>query len=291
MKPAEFDYYAPDSLAEALEVTAQLGYDGKILAGGQSLVPAMNFRMATPAALIDLNPVVELFYIRPTETGGLSIGAMTRDSVVEESPLVKERAPLIAETMPHVAHPQIRNRGTLGGCMAHADPTAQLPAVLYTLGATFNIRSLESDRWVAAEDFFLGPFTTAIEVGEILVEMQIPGLAPRTGTAYQQVARQAGAQALVGAASLLTVDEDGRISAARIALTSVGEIPVFAAQAVATLTGAPATAEVLAQAADLAADEDIDPGGDIHCSAEYRRSLTRVLTRKSLATALERATR
>jgi CO/xanthine dehydrogenase FAD-binding subunit len=239
--------------------------------------------------LVDLNTVPELFYIRPTDQGGILLGAMTRDSVVETSDLIRQRAPMIVETMPHVAHPQIRSRGTFGGCMAHADPTAQLPAVAFALSTRFHIRSVETDRWVSSEEFFVGPFTTAIEPGELLVEMEIPPTASRTGTSYKQVARQAGAQALVGSASLITLDDAGRIQDARICLTSVGEIPVFATQAVAGLVGEIPSPDLIAVASETAANLDIDPGGDIHCSAEYRRHLTRVLTRQSLAEAIHRA--
>jgi carbon-monoxide dehydrogenase medium subunit len=291
MKPAAFEYYAPTSLDEALEILARLGYDGKVLAGGQSLVPAMNFRMALPAALVDLNTMPELSFINPTGDGGLLIGTMTRDSIVEHNPLVKERAPMIAETMFHVAHPQIRNRGTFGGLMAHADPTAQIPAVVFVLNARFHVRGKDTDRWDSSEEFFLGPFATSIEPGEMLVEIEIPAMAPRTGSSYKQMARQAGAQALVGAASVITLDEAGKAADVRIALTSVGEIPVFAAQAVAGLVGETLTPELIEAAAESASTVDIDPGADIHCSVEYRRHLARVLTRQSLTEALERAGR
>jgi len=291
MKPAAFDYYAPTSVDEALETVAQLGYDGKVLAGGQSLIPAMNFRMALPAALVDLNSVPELSYIRPTDEGGILIGTMTRDSAVEFSDLVKARAPMVSETMPHVAHPQIRNRGTFGGCLAHADPTAQLPAVVTALNARYHIRGSGGDRWISSEEFYTGPFATAIEPDEMLIEIEIPAMAQRTGSSYRQVARQVGAQALVGAASVLTLDDAGRVMEARIALTSVGEVPVMANQAISLLVGEVLTADTIIAAAEAAATVDIDPGGDIHCSAEYRRHLTRVLTRQSLTEALERAAR
>lgn len=162
MKPAPFDYFAPASTEESLSHLAQLGYDAKVLAGGQSLIPAMNFRLAQPAALVDLNRIDELFYIRPTDDGGLAIGAMTRDSDVERSPLVAARAPLVHAAMPYVAHPQIRSRGTFGGSLAHADPAAELPAVTVALGARYRVRSSTRERWIAAEDFFTGPFATQL---------------------------------------------------------------------------------------------------------------------------------
>jgi len=288
MKPAEFDYYAPASVEEALDLLAELGYDGKVLAGGQSLVPAMNFRMALPSALVDLNSIPELFYIKE-EDGGLAIGAMTRDSQVEHSSLVADRAPMVVETMPYVAHPQIRNRGTFGGLMAHADPTAQIPAVAFALNARYLLRKKEAERWVTSEEFYIGPFTTAIEPDEILAEVVIPAAPERSGSSYQQVARQHGAQGLVGVASLVTLDESGRCQDARIVLTSVGETPVFAHQAVQSLLGELPTAEMIQAAAEMASTADIDPGSDIHCTVEYRRHLANVLTRRSLTAAFERA--
>ena len=182
MKPAQFDYYAPANLAEALQNLMELGYSGKVLAGGQSLIPAMNFRMATPQALVDINNLKELDFIRLAPDGELRIGAITRDTAVEENALVKERAPLICEAMPHIAHPAIRNRGTFGGAMAHADPAGQLPCVSVALEMRFLIKKKGSERWMSAEDFYMGPFTTTIEPEELLVEVAIPAPLPRSGT-------------------------------------------------------------------------------------------------------------
>ena len=290
MKPAPFDYYAPASIDEALDLLAELGYDVKVLAGGQSLIPAMNFRMAMPPALLDLNKISELVYIRPSEDGGLVIGAMTTDTAVERDPLVKERFPLIVEAMPTIAHPQIRNRGTSGGAIAHADPTGQLPAVCLALGASVRIASKNGERIVPLDEFFLGPFTTAIEPEELLTEVILPPLPARTGTSYDQMARQAGAQALVGVASVVTLDADGKVANARIGMLSVGETPMLASEAAQQLIGNEPTAERIAQAAETAATVDIvEPPSDIHCSAEYRRHLVKVLVNRSLTRAVERA--
>lgn len=288
MKPAPFEYYAPTSVVEALEILAQLGYDGKILAGGQSLVPAMNFRMAQPAALVDLNNIAELFYVRPAADGGLLIGTMTRDSVVDRDPLVRERFPLINEVMPHIGHVQIRNRGTFGGALAHADPAGQLPMLSLALNARCHIRSQKGERWVPATEFYLGPFTPAVEPDEMLVEVALPPLAPHSGWSYQQMARQHGAQALVGVAVVVTLDERQRCQAARIALLSVGETPFLATRAMALLQGQAPTAEAIRAAAEQVATE-IDPGTDIHATAEYRRHVAAVLTRRALTIAFERA--
>ncbi|HZW02855.1 MAG TPA: xanthine dehydrogenase family protein subunit M [Anaerolineaceae bacterium] len=290
MKPAPFDYYSPASIDEALDLLAELGYEVKVLAGGQSLIPAMNFRMAIPPALLDLTRIDDLVYIRPTDDGGLQIGAMTTDTAVERDPMVKERFPLIIEAMPTIAHPQIRNRGTFGGAIAHADPTGQLPAVCLALGASVRILSKNGERTLPLDEFFLGPFTTALEPEELLAEVILPPTPPRTGTSYDQMARQAGAQALVGIASVITLDEDGRVAAARIGMLSVGETPMLAVEAASQLIGNQPTAEIIAQAAETAATVDIvEPPSDIHSSPDYRRHLVKVLVNRSLTRAVERA--
>lgn len=289
MKPPAFEYRAPESLEEALEILAERADEARPLAGGQSLVPAMNFRLAAPALLVDLNQIEELAYVRPSD-GGIAIGAMTRQRAAERSPLVAERAPLLTETLPWVAHPQIRNRGTVGGSVAHADPAAELPAALVTLGARFRAAragSLEG-RWIEAADFFTGLFGTALEPGELLVEVEIPEAPPRTGWAFRELARRHGDYALVGVAAGVTLDEAGRCARARIALLSVGDGPVAARAAEAALGGETPTEAAIEAAAEAAAGE-IDPPSDIHASANYRRHLARVLVRRALAAAAARA--
>jgi aerobic carbon-monoxide dehydrogenase medium subunit len=288
MKPAPFDYYAPASVDEALEILSEKGYDVKVLAGGQSLIPSMNFRLAQPPALLDLNNIPDLSYIRSTADGGVVIGAMTRDTAVEHDERVTKAFPIIKEAMPHIAHPQIRNRGTFGGAIAHADPTAQLPAVTLALKGRFHVRNKNADRWVECDEFFLGPFTTALGPDDLLVEVELPALPAHTGTSYQQMARQAGAQALVGVAAIVTLDGK-KVSAARITLLSVGETPLLAVGASESLIGKELTADVIATAAEIAATQDTDPGGDIHCSPEYRRHLIGVLVGRALTAAGERA--
>lgn len=291
MKPPPFQYYAPTTVDEALAHLAEHGYDAKPLAGGQSLVPTMNFRLAQPSVLVDLNRVSELFFIRPAEDGGLRLGAMTRQRQVEREPLVAERAPLLYETMPFIAHPQIRNRGTFGGSLAHADPAAELPAVAVALDGRFRLRSQRGERWVPARDFYVGLFATALEADELLVEVALPPLPARTGWAFREVARRHGDYALVGVAATLTLDDQGRCQGARLVFLSVGEGPVEAQQAVAGLQGQPVTAEAIAAAAETAARDDVDPSGDIHASVNYRRHLARVLARQALSQAHERAQR
>jgi aerobic carbon-monoxide dehydrogenase medium subunit len=286
MKPAPFRYFAPRTTEEALSLLAEHGWDAKPLAGGQSLTPTMNFRLAQPAVLVDLNNIEELFYLRPQD-GGLSIGAMTRQRTVERSQLVREQAPLLAEAMPHIAHPQIRNRGTVGGSLAHADPAAELPTLAVALDARFRIRSTRGDRWANAADFYVGLFATDLQPEELLVEIAIPPMAPRTGWAFDEIARQHGNYAMAGAAALVTLDTAGRCQRARLVYLSVGEGPTEAHQAEALLAGEELTPEAI-RAAATAATQDLDPGGDIHASAAYRRHLARVLAERVLARAVER---
>ncbi len=288
MKPAPFKYYAPASLDEALELLWQHGDDAKALAGGQSLIPAMNFRLAQPAVLIDLNPVRELDFIRAADRGGLRIGAMTRHAAVEKSDLVRKQAPLLFETMPFIAHPQIRNRGTVGGSIAHADPAAELPAVLCALQARFKLQGRQGGRWVNAADFFTGMFATALEPGELLTEIEIPPMPERCGWAFTEVARRHGDYALVGVGAMLQLDKKQRIEKAHIALLSVGEGPVLARQAAQQLQGQGVSDALIAAVAETCANDDIDPGSDIHASGDYRRHLAKVLTRRVLAQAFAR---
>lgn len=288
MKPAAFDYFAPKSIDEALALLAEHGYDAKPLAGGQSLVPTMNFRLAQPAVLVDLNGIDELFFIR--EKGdGLRIGAMTRQRTVERSPLVQHRAPLIHETMPHIAHPQIRNRGTFGGSLAHADPASELPVLAVTLSARMRVLSSRGERWVNAKDFYIDLFATDLQPDELLVEIDIPAPPARTGWAFDEVSRRRGDYAMAGAAATVTLDDDGAIAAARLVYLSVGDFPTEAFQAEAALIGEQPTPTALRAAAEIAAAQDITPGSDIHASAAYRRHLARVLAERVLARAVERA--
>lgn len=288
MKPPPFKYYAPTTVAEALTRLAEHGGEAKVLAGGQSLIPTMNFRLAQPEALVDLNHIPELSYIRPSSDGGLAIGAMTRHRQVERSALVKERAPLVFETMPFIAHPQIRNRGTFGGSLAHADPAAELPAVATVLDARFVIQSKRGKREVPAQEFFVDLFTTALEPEELLVEVILPPQPARTGYAFREISRRHGDYALVGAAASVTLNQAGQCESARLVFFSVGPGPVEAVQASALLSGQPLTPAAIQAAAETAAT-DIDPSGDIHASAGYRRHLAKVLARQVLEEAGKRA--
>lgn len=289
MKPAPFEYRAPDSVEEVLELLDQHGEEAALLAGGQSLVPTMNFRLAQPSMLIDLNRVRELFFIRPSGSGGLSLGAMTRQRSLERSGEVLQRAPLLHEAMPFIAHPQIRNRGTLGGSLAHADPSAELPAVMIALGARFRLRGKDSDRWIEAGEFFTGMFSTQRLPTELLAEIELPARPPRLGWGFREIARRHGDYALVGVAAALTLDGSGLCDGVRLVFLNAGDGSVEASQAQLLLLGQRLSDEALAEAAETAAKQDIDPLPDVHATAEYRRSLARALAVQALSAARQRA--
>jgi carbon-monoxide dehydrogenase medium subunit len=288
MKPAPFEYVAPTTLDEVLELLARHGGEAKLLAGGQSLIPAMNFRLAQPGLLVDLNPVASLAYLR-SDNGGLHIGAMTRQRAVERSAQAAELAPLLHATMPLVAHVQIRNRGTIGGSLAHADPAAELPAVAVAAGATLQLRSARGERRVAADAFYIGLFTTDLAEDEMVVEVSMPSLPAHSGWAIDEVARRRGDYALAGAAAQVMLDEIGRCQRARLVFFGVGEGPVYAARAEQALIGEAVTPGLVDEAAALAAAEDVDPVSDIHATAAFRRHLSRVVAKRVLGAAFARA--
>ncbi len=287
MKPAPFDYTAPDSLDEVLAALAEHGDEAKILAGGQSLVPMMNFRLAQPSMLIDCNRLGDLDFIR-ADDGGLRIGAMTRVRSLERDARVASAAPLVSETVPYIAHPQIRNRGTVGGSLAHADPASELPVLALARGFRMRLQRIGSDRWVAAEDFFTGLLETALEPEEMLTEVAIPPMPANTGWAFTEIARRYGDYAQVGVAALVTIDGDV-CTGARLVYLSVGDTPTAAPRAAELLRGERLTAESFAAAAEMAASNEMSPAGDIHASEAYKRHLARVLTVRALEKAARRA--
>jgi CO/xanthine dehydrogenase FAD-binding subunit len=289
MKPAPFKFLSPMSVEEALQMMVDHSPDAKLLAGGQSLIPAMNFRLLQPSALIDLNRIEALSYIRPSDSGGLRIGAMTRQSTVEHDPAVRKVSPLLYQSMPRIAHRQIRNRGTIGGSLVHADPAAELPVVTTALRSQFKLRSLEGERWVSAPDFFISMFTTDTQPNEILEEIVIDPSPERTGWSFLEVARRSGDYAMAGVAAMLTLDDDGRCSEARLVYLNVGDGPVEAHQAVERLAGQPAEQTAFQEAAHIASEKEITPFGNIHATPEYQRHLAQVLTCRALAQAAERA--
>lgn len=288
MKPAPFDYYLPASIDEALDLKARLGGEARFLAGGQSLVPAMNFRLAQPAALIDLNELTGLTVIAEGSDGGLRLGAMVRHRDLERRPEVARRHPLLHEAAAQVAHPQIRNRGTLGGNLAHAEPASELPAVMVALGARMHARSANGERWISAADFFTGPLSTALSDDELLAEIALPALPARSGTCFLEVARRRGDFALMGVAATLTLDPDGRCVAARLVYCSADDRPFDAMEAAAALIGEPVAAPAIAAAAAAAA-RAVRPSGSIHASVAFQRHLAEALTFRAVARAGERA--
>jgi carbon-monoxide dehydrogenase medium subunit len=254
-----------------LAAKAEYGPEARFLAGGQSLIPAMNFRLAQPGVLIDINGLAELDYVRAD--GALRIGALTRTRTLERSALVAERQPLLAEAVPHVAHPQIRNRGTLGGNLAHADPASELPAVVLALDARLHLKSRKGHRWIEARDFFVGALTTALRDDEMLVEVELPPPPPRTGTCFLEVARRRGDYAMTGVAAVVTLGKG-----ARFALCNAGDTPVRV-----TLD------EAQLEEAEAHVQREIDPPGSVHATKAFQRHLAGVLTRRALQTALQRA--
>ena len=287
MKPAPFRYAAAQSVEHALLLKAEHADDSRFLAGGQSLIPAMNFRLAQPAVLIDLNPLADLDYIQ-VEGGLMRIGARTRYSRVEHSTEVARLQPLLAEVLPNIAHPQIRNRGTLCGNLSHADPASELPAVMVASNARMHARSTTTDRWIPAREFFLNLFETALQPDEMLVEIELPALAARTGTCFMEVARRPGDYAMMGVAARVTLDANGKCSAAGLALCNAGATPMAATAAADLLIGSDLGTEVIAAAA-AQAQKEISPNGNVHCTADYQRHVAGVLARRALATAAARA--
>jgi CO/xanthine dehydrogenase FAD-binding subunit len=288
VKPPLFDYHDPDTVEGALDLLSEHGEDAKVLAGGQSLVPLLNFRLASPDHLIDLGRIPSVAYIR--RAGGvLRIGTMTRQATLEASPLVSEHWPLLTGALGFVAHAQIRNRGTVGGSVAHADPAAELPVAFTVLDSTFHLRSRKGTRSVGWRDFFITHLTTAIEPEELLIEIEVPPVPAGTGWAFSEYSRRHGDFALGGAAALITI-EDGVCRRARLGLLAAADKPVRAEAAERVLEGSPITKDLTIEAARVAA-ADINPTGDIHGSGEYRKQLIEGMVRRAIDQATERAGR
>jgi carbon-monoxide dehydrogenase medium subunit len=280
VKPPRFEYDCPTTLTQTLELLAQHGDDAKVLAGGQSLVPLMNFRLARPARLIDINRVPELSFIK-VKDGRLLIGAMTRQVQLEASEEVAAHAPLLAQAVAFVGHLQIRNRGTVGGSIVHADPAAELPAAFAALDASFQVRSRRGDRTISWSDFFVSQYTTALAADELLVAVEVPIRTAGARSAFVEFSRRHGDFALGGVAVVATIDGRGAWSEARIALLSAGPVPIRATRAEAILQGATPDPDSIAAAATEAVRE-VRPSGDIHGSSAYRRQLLEVLSRRAL---------
>jgi carbon-monoxide dehydrogenase medium subunit len=279
MKPVAFDLEIPRTLDEALTLLADRDREVKPLAGGQSLVPLLNFRLARPDVLVDLNRLSELEYVR-AEGGQLMIGAMTRQTTLERCADVQRMLPLVAEVLPWVGHAAIRNRGTLGGSLAHADTAAELCAAALAYDAVVVARSLRGERRIPIGEFFVGPFTTALERDELVVEVRMRASPPAAGWAFEEVARRRGDFAMVAVAAMLAVS-DSLVEDVRLAYLSMGPTPVRAPVAEAWLRGQPAESGAFAQAAEMAMAE-LQPVDDLHASRKYRVHVARTLTRRAL---------
>jgi aerobic carbon-monoxide dehydrogenase medium subunit len=285
LKSADFQYHRPRRISEALSLLKEFGEESKILAGGQSLMPLMNFRLAQPAHLIDINFIDGVDYTR-SDKGVLRIGCLARQSRLLDSPMVRERCPLLAQALTYVGYEQIRNRGTLCGSLAHADPAAELPAVLLALDGFVTVGNLTTKREVAARDFFKSYLTTALSSDEMVLEASIPETPPGAGFSFTEFARRFGDFAIVGVVVLLVRDQE-KIADARIALTGVGDKPWREPGVERMLVGQKPSTDLFGKIGVEIATR-INPGSDIHASESYRRSLATVLTRRALIDAWQK---
>ncbi|MGH9862794.1 MAG: FAD binding domain-containing protein [Candidatus Acidiferrales bacterium] len=287
MIPREFDYFAPQTLPEALELLAEHGADAKLLAGGHSLLPMMKLRLATPATVIDLGRIPELAYIRE-EGNTIAIGALTTHADIEHSKLLRQRAPLLAETAAEIGDVQVRNRGTLGGAAAHADPAADYPAALLAVEAEFVLAGRTGTRKVAAKEFFVDMMTTALKPNEVLTEVRFAADTKRTGSAYVKLHQPASGFAIVGVAVRLELAGASKCRQACVGVTGVAPKAYRATAVEKALNGQALNPERMAAAAAKAAQR-VEPLSDLHASARYRAAMAGVLTRRALTLALDRA--
>lgn len=287
MKPAVFDYYRPTSLEETLQLLNDYGEEGKVIAGGQSFVPILNMRLSTPECLIDINQIKELDYIR-IEGDLLKIGGLTRQRDLERSPLVSNNVPFLVEACRYIGHLQTRNRGTVGGSLVHADPSAELPLAFLTLEAKVLVRSVEEERLVDVSHFFLTYLTVDIMPNELLTEIQIPLSSIPKGYSFVEFSRRHGDFALVAVSCLLDTDEEERITACRLAIGGIDAVPVIIEEALEIVQGQNLSEELVENVSTCIL-EHADPDDDLHASREYRIHLAQVLTKRSLVQAYTRA--
>jgi carbon-monoxide dehydrogenase medium subunit len=287
LKPPAFEYYDPRTTQEAIAHLARHGDSAKILAGGQSLMPMLNLRLVRPACLVDINPIAELAFIEE-RSGEFAIGATTRQRALERSKLVQSKCPLLHEALPNIAHFQIRNRGTLGGSLAHADPAAELPAVVTALRGTLVVRSERGERSIPADSFYVGYLTTALEPDELICEIRLPLQRGNTGVAFHEFSRRHGDFALAAVAACVAVDAKGRCLSARIVVAGVHGVPYRNASLEESLVGCRLTSAECEEAAQAIA-RDLDPQADLHASSEYRKELARVLVARALDEAATKA--
>ena len=287
MFPENFEYVSVATVSEAAQFLQAHPEDAKILAGGQSLIPLLKLRLAAPKFVVDIGRIQELKAIRE-DNGNLEIGSLVRHVEIERSPLVAKHCPLLAETAAEVGDVQVRNRGTIGGSLAHADPAGDFPAAILALGAVLVAESTKGTREIGAENFFIDIMTSALEPNEVLTAIRVPKAGPRTGTAYVKMHQQASGFAIVGVASIIILDVRGKVSDARVTITGVDSAPYRAKQVEDALRGTAATAKDIAAASAFAA-RGVDPISDIHASSEYRAEMAAVFTRRSLEKAARRA--
>lgn len=286
MKPTAFEYFDPNTAAEAIDLLERYGDEAKIIAGGQSLVPMMNFRLARPKVLIDINRIKELDYVKE-EGDKLLIGALTRERDIASSPLVQERCPILAKAVSFIGHSQTRTRGTIGGSLVHADPSGEIPTTTCGLDAEMRVLGPSGERTLDPEEFFLTYLTTSLEPSEILVEVRIPVLPQKSGWSFVELSRRAGDFAIVAVASVLFLEDGGLCREARIAIGGVAPTPIRAREAEALLAGQVITDSLIDKAGKEAA-EATDPDSDYHASSEYRRDMARVFVRRGLKEAWNR---
>ena len=280
MKPCAFEYFNPQSVQEAIELLDRYGDEAKIIAGGQSLVPMMNFRLARPEILIDISAIKELEYIK-TEGDELVIGALARERDIEQSPLVLEKWPFLSKAISFIGHSAIRNRGTIGGSLVHADPSAEIPTSLCALNGNVKVVGPSGEKILEPEEFFLTYLTTSLEPSDLLVEVRIPALPEKTGWSFGELSRRSGDFAIVAVGILLFTETTGVCREARISMGGVAPTPVRAEEAEALLAGQKITKKLIAAAAQQAAEEtDTEP--DYHASAEYRMDMARVYVQRGL---------
>jgi CO/xanthine dehydrogenase FAD-binding subunit len=287
MKPSAFEYFTPSTVREAIELLRSHGDEAKILAGGQSLIPMMNFRVARPQVLIDINKIKELDYIRE-EKGELVIGGLTRERTLEVSPVVKKKCPILAEAISYIGHLPIRTRGTIGGSLVHADPSAEIPIIVCGLGGKMKVVGPSGERTLGTDEFFMTYLTSALEAAEILVEVRIPILPVNAGWSFMEFSRRHGDFGIVAVASILYLENKELCRKASIALGGVAPTPLRAGEAESLLAGRVITEELIKEAGVKAA-QATDPESDYHASAEYRKDMARVFTQRSLKEAWNKA--
>lgn len=287
MQPRAFEYVRASTLSEAVNLLEKHGEQAKILAGGQSLIPLMKLRLAAPHLVIDISRVPGLAFLRE-DGDALHIGAMTRHREFAESSLIRERYPLLADVARVLGDPQVRNLGTIGGSLVHADPAGDWGAALMAFDTSLVATGPNGRRTLSIDDFFQDTFTTALAPAELLTEIRIPTPAPRSGGAYKKLKRKTGDFATVAVSAQVALAGDGTITSARLGLGAVGPVPFRATRAEASLAGKPPADAAFAEAGRLAS-EGSEPTPDLHGSAEYKRAMVRILVRKALETAAERA--